>query len=139
MVVVGIVVVVREPQDLANSCLGSQIDNRAVPSLCCLRPHSLLCSLDRARRAPASSTAAAAGEAGDDNVKDGNDSVDDGLEDGADAVDDGHEGSADCAEHAGDLDMTSQGDVSLGQEAVLCSQDRTYAGDDSTHDCRFTK
>jgi hypothetical protein len=37
---------------------------------------------------------ATAGQAGDDDVEDGDDAGDDGVEDGADPVDDGHEAGA---------------------------------------------
>jgi hypothetical protein len=40
---------------------------------------------------PASATASATGEARDDDIKHGDDSVDDGLEDGSNSVDNGHE------------------------------------------------
>jgi hypothetical protein len=46
-----------------------------------------------------------AGEARDDDVEDGDDSVDDSLENGTDSVDDSHQGSADGAEHRGDLEF----------------------------------
>lgn len=48
----------------------------------------------------AASTSATAGEAGDDDVEDGDDAVDDGVEDGANSVDDGHEAGADGSEDA---------------------------------------
>lgn len=64
---------------------------------------SLLRSLDRACRASTSSTTATAGQAGDDDVEDGDDAVDDGHEDCANAVDDGHEDRADGTEDRGDL------------------------------------
>lgn len=48
-------------------------------------------------------TAAATGEAGNDDVEDGHNAVDDGLEDRADSVDDGHEASADGLEDSLDL------------------------------------
>lgn len=48
-------------------------------------------------------SALAAGEAGDDDVEDGDDAGDDGLQHGADAVDDGHEAGADGLEDGFDL------------------------------------
>lgn len=50
---------------------------------------------------------AAAGQAGDDDVKDGDDAVDDGVQDGADGVDDGHQALADGAEELFDLGVVS--------------------------------
>lgn len=48
------------------------------------------------RTSPMSTTStAAAGQAGDDDVEEGNDAGDDGLQDGSDAIHDGHEASAD--------------------------------------------
>lgn len=46
---------------------------------------------------------AAASQAGDEDVEEGDDGVDDTGEDGSDSVDDGHETSTDGAEHACDL------------------------------------
>ena len=62
------------------------------------------------RRSPSPpATAASTGEAGDDDVEEGDDAVDDGHEDGADAVNDGHEAVADCAEDGFELEvMTGQ-------------------------------
>ena len=62
--------------------------------------------LDPTRRpaASASPTAAAtAGQAGDDNIKEGDDTVNDGGQDGPDAVDDGHEAGAYGLEDGFDL------------------------------------
>lgn len=55
---------------------------------------------------PATSTtpAAAACEAGDDDIEDADDAGDYGLEDGADPVDDGHEAGADRLEDGFDLE-----------------------------------
>jgi hypothetical protein len=47
--------------------------------------------------------AVAACEAGDDDVKEGDDAVDDGCEDHANAVDNGHQAVADGAEDGFDL------------------------------------
>lgn len=44
-----------------------------------------------------------AGQARDDHVDDGDDSVEDGAEDGADGVDDGYQAGADGVEHSLDL------------------------------------
>lgn len=51
---------------------------------------------------PSSSTAAA-GEAGNDDVKQGDDAVDDGFEDGTNSIDDGHDASTDGLEDRLDL------------------------------------
>ncbi len=57
-------------------------------------------ALDPGRRSHPGATlaGAAAGEAGDDDVEDGDDAVDDGVEDAADGVDNGHEAVADGLE-----------------------------------------
>lgn len=47
--------------------------------------------------------AAAAGEARDDDVEEGDNGVDDGLEAGGNGVDNGHDAVADCAEDGLDL------------------------------------
>lgn len=61
-------------------------------------PHtSRLYSTGCCGSAPAAAHAVA-GEAADDDVKDGDDAVDDGLDDGGNAIDDGHESRADGLE-----------------------------------------
>lgn len=66
-------------------------------------PHtSRLYSTGCCGSAPAAAHAVA-GEAADDDVKDGDDAVDDGLDDGGDAIDDGHESRADGLEDRLDL------------------------------------
>lgn len=75
---------------------------RSITSTC-----SLLRSLDRAT-CPAPTSSTAAGEARDDDVEDGNNSVDNGLEDGSDSVDNGHEGSTNGAEDGRDLKRWSE-------------------------------
>lgn len=68
--------------------------------------HARSPSLDRACRLASTSTSAA-GEARDDDVKDGDDSVDDSFEGGADGVDDSHQGRADGPEYGRDLALLS--------------------------------
>lgn len=58
--------------------------------------------LDRTPPTPTSS-AAATGQAGDDDVEERNDAGDDGLQNGTDAVNDGHEACADGLEDGFDL------------------------------------
>lgn len=94
---------------------------RSITSTC-----SLLRSLDRAT-CPAPTSSTAAGEARDDDVEDGNNSVDNGLEDGSDSVDDGHEGSTDGAEDGRDLKSWSE------RVHMEKCQTITYARDDGTH------
>jgi hypothetical protein len=53
----------------------------------------------------ATAATAAAGEAGDDDVEDGDDAVDDGGQHGPDAVDDGHQAVADGAEDGFELEF----------------------------------
>lgn len=55
----------------------------------------------RAPRAPPAATAAAR-QAGDDDVEEGDNAVDDSGQDGADAVDDRHQHGADCLEDSFD-------------------------------------
>jgi hypothetical protein len=65
-----------------------------------------------------------AGEARDDDVEDGDDSVDDSLENGTDSVDDSHQGSADGAEHRGDLEFWLVTDI-VQSRARRLTQDTT--------------
>ena len=76
------------------------------------------------------SPTSAAGEAGDDDVKDAHDAGDDGLQDGANAVDDGHEASTDGLEDRLDL----EGCVSQRAWKWAGRKGRkTHAGNNSTH------
>lgn len=64
--------------------------------------------LDRCPR-PTTPSAIAAGQAGDQNVEDADDTADDSVEDGADGVHDAHETGADGAEDIRDLQSVSDG------------------------------
>jgi hypothetical protein len=67
---------------------------------------------------PLSAAAASAGQAGDDDAKEGDDGVDDGLQSGGNGVNDGHDAVADRAEDGLDLRTVSQctGSNCLGSE-----------------------
>lgn len=65
------------------------------------------CRSDSCPASFAPTTTAAAGQAGDDGVKDGDDTVDDGFQDSAHGVDDGHQEGADGVEHRCDLEDMS--------------------------------
>ena len=60
--------------------------------------------LDRTSPSAPTASAAATGEAGDDDVEDRNDAGDNSLQDGTDAVDNGHETGADGLENGLDLE-----------------------------------
>ena len=53
----------------------------------------------------ATAATATAGEAGDDDIEEGDDAVDDGGQHGPDAVDDGHQTVADSAEDGFELEF----------------------------------
>ena len=53
-----------------------------------------------------SASRAVAGQAGDDDVEEGDDAINDGGQDSTDSVDDGHEAAADGAEEIFDLERT---------------------------------
>lgn len=59
-------------------------------------------SLDR-RSSPTTPTTEPAGQAGNENIEDGDDAADDGVEDGTDGINNGHEASTDGAEDTRDL------------------------------------
>ena len=60
--------------------------------------------LDRTRPSTPTSSTAAAGQAGDNDVEQAHDCANDGLEDGSDAVNDGHEACTDGLEDGFDLE-----------------------------------
>lgn len=65
--------------------------------------------------APTPSAAAAAREAGNDDVEDGDDAVDDGFQDGADAVDDCHQTGSNGLEDGFDL-------LRRGKQMLACAR-----------------
>lgn len=71
------------------------------------RRHHLSPTSYRRPRATLTSRAVAAGQAGDDHIEDGDDTIDDGAQNGTDGVDDAHQAGANGVEDALDL-MNSQ-------------------------------
>ena len=63
--------------------------------------------LDSTSASASTSSAAATGQAGNDDVKEGDDSCDDGLKHGTDAIDDGHETRSDGLKDRLDLEGRS--------------------------------
>ena len=78
----------------------------------------------------AATTAAAAGEAVDDDAEEGGDGVDEAAEDAGNAVDDCHDTGADGAEHALDLRRMLEY-IRLSEVEVVVR--KTYARNDGSH------